>query len=416
MKRPFFATRPLVGLLLTLVLVLAGCSLHRTDETIPRVTIATVLPETGPEAAAGLAMERAVDLAVQQHTTSISGYRLTVQHIDSAKVSPDAAFAAAKADAHVLGVVGPFEGQAALSMLPAITQSGLTTISPSAALPQLSPTSAATTTTSATASTSATSPNASTNAFFDMAVSTTTLGTTAADLAVAPTRAHGLGASSVYVVDDGTATSKALLTSFTSELKAKGGTVAGASTLNVTDPLSAQTLVSSIIAATPDLVFFSGSATAAATLRRTLTLTGAPSQALLTAGAFPVTAEWTKLVGSPLVAGNTTSLASSVALTSAASAKSFASAYRAAYSQDVTPQSGLAYDAAMDEIHAMQATVAAKKPLTRADVRTAVATTTYSGVTGPVAFTSDGMLARSIPLTLYTCNSAGNWQAQTTIP
>lgn len=416
MKRPLSNTRLLVGLNLALLLTLAlaGCSLHRTDETIPRVTLATVFPETGADAATGLAMEHAVDLAVQQYATSIKGYRLTVKHIDSAKLAPTAAYAAAIADSHVLGVVGPFESAAALGLLPAVRQAGVTTISPGAVLPRTAMASAPTT--PSPTNTSTQQSTVLSNAFFDLAVSSARLGSSAADLAVASARDHGLGAHAVYVVDDGTDTSKALVTTFADELKTKGGTVAGTDSLHAADPVSPQHVVSGIIAAAPDLVFFAGSDADAATLRRTLTQTGAPSLQMLTVGAFSAADKWTKLVGSPLVAGNTVSLTSAINLSSAG-AKAFALAYSSAFQrQAVTPQTALAYDAAMDEIAAMRATVAAKQPLTRAQVRTRVAETTYNGITGPIAFGPDGGLTRTIPLTLYTWNAEGNLRAQTALP
>src|SRR5581483_1436571 len=97
-----------------------------------------------------------------------------------------------------------------------------------------------------------------------------TLGKAAADLAVASSKSHGLGAHDVYVVDDGSPSGKAAAAAFVQELKAKHGTVGGQRSLSLADPDSAQAAVSAIVAEDPDIVFYAGGTDGGAALRSTL--------------------------------------------------------------------------------------------------------------------------------------------------
>ncbi len=63
----------LAALAVLLFAGLAACSLQN-DQKVTVVTIATVLPTTGPNAALGLAMQRAVDLAVERNAALGGGY------------------------------------------------------------------------------------------------------------------------------------------------------------------------------------------------------------------------------------------------------------------------------------------------------------------------------------------------------
>src|SRR5579859_7668748 len=68
-----------VGLLAALIL--PGCALGG-GSTAQILSLLTVFPLTGADGAVGLAMQRGVDLAVQQNASLGGDYQLSVSHID----------------------------------------------------------------------------------------------------------------------------------------------------------------------------------------------------------------------------------------------------------------------------------------------------------------------------------------------
>lgn len=409
---------PLCLLLLVawMSVVLAACNVNKPEDKT--YIIATALPSTGVDGAVGQAMQRAVDLAVKQNSALGKGYILTVAHVDEASVTDANAAAQVMATSHVLGIVGPFSSDTAVTMLPVVEQNGVVTISPTASLPGLTRSDAAT---AEGLDFAKLHPKGKAVVFFRMAPMDTALGTAAADLSVAPSSAHGLGAHSLFVVDDGTPSGKAESVAFIQELKAKHGAVAGQQSLAagaISGQDNAQSIVSSIVEANPDAVFFAGSPAAGAELRSTLSLTGAPQLRLLTAGAIANNPSWATTVGVVPAAAYTTAIlpAPDLSALTTPDAKRFTSAYAAAYpGNDLLPQSALAYDAAMDEINAIKSLISTGKPLTRAGVLAAVASAKYAGVTGTVAFDANGDSTAPLGFALYTCDIKGAWTYQTSI-
>src|SRR6185437_10854300 len=97
-------------------------------------------------------------------------------------------------------------------------------------------------------------------------------------------------------------------------------------------------------------------------------------------------------------------------------AKDFVAAYQAAYSgQVLLPQSALAYDAAMDEIAAINAVIKTGKAPTRAAVLAAVASAQYAGATGAIAFDKNGDNTTPTGFAVYTCDAKAAWHFQTNI-
>ncbi len=81
----------------------------------------------------------------------------------------------------------------------------------------------------------------------------------------------------------------------------------------------------------------------------------------------------------------------------------------------MTPQSALAYDAAMDEISALKTLIAAGKTPTRAGLLQAVAAGSYTGVTGKIAFGPTGDPATPLLFAVYTCDAKGHWSYQASV-
>lgn len=390
---------------------LSACGVRPASQTL---TILAIAPANGDNSALGASITQAVDLAVKQHANLGGGYILTAQHLDESSVTIAQDVAQAVKNQQVIGVVGPFSSQAAVAAIPALTQAGIVTISPTAMLPGLTKSSQA----SAEGLTfSELHPTGKPNVFFRLTADDTAAGSAAADLALAPASAHGLGAHTVFVVDDGSLSAKAQIASFVRELKAKRGAVAGSRTGMQNDATSVQTAVSAIIDANPDSVFYAGDVQLGALLRSTLTLTGAPQLPLLTTGPAAGTLAWSDAIGSrPILSAYTTDLYPAQDLAKLPSAQSFVTAYQAAYpGQQVLPQSALAYDAAMDEISAINTLIAAKQAPTRAAIVHAVATGAYTGVTGKIAFDANGDPAAGAAFAVYSADAKGAWNYQTSI-
>jgi branched-chain amino acid transport system substrate-binding protein len=358
-------------------------------------------------------MQHAVDLAVQQNAKLAHGYTLTVSHVDESSDSVRQDIQKLAANSHTLAVVGPMGSEAAVAIIPIIEQNGLTTISPTAMLPGLTQQDQA----AAEGLTfSKLHPQGKPVAFFRIPATDSVAGKLAADTAVATAQAHGLAARSVFIVDDGTPSGKALASSFSQELKAKHGTIAGQQSLAQGQQNTTRAAVTAIIRANPDLVFFAGGIAGGAQLRRMLTLSGAPGLTILTAGAAAGDPGWSAAVGVVPAAANTVALLPASDLSTLSNAKNFVSAYQSAYSGEAaSPAIALAYDAAMDEIAAIKAMAASGKAPTRAGVLSAVASTKYSGVSGTFSFNAQGDNTTPPDFSLYTCDIKGAWTYETSL-
>ena len=401
---------------LVMLLALSGLSAcaPAPDQTI---TLATVFPATGPDAAVGQAMQRGVDLAVKQNASLGNNYTLAVTHVDANSDFVAKAVADLAADSQVMGIVGPMDSQNALMMLPSIEQNGIATISPAASLPGLTQSDQAATEGITFAQLH---PHDKPAAFFRLTETDNAAGKAAADLAVAPASAHGLSANAVFVVDDGSSSGKALAAAFVQRLKAKHGSVAGQQSMLVGAPVnvpeSAQSVVTAIIEASPDVVFYAGDVAGGAELRSTLSLTGAPQLPILAAGPIANDPAWSTTVGPAAASTSTTALLPAQDLSTLPRAKSFVSAYQSAFpGKDLLPQSALAYDAAMDEIAAIKSLVAAGKTVSRAAVLAAVAKAQYAGVTGTIAFDPNGDMVTPTGFSIYTCDVKGTWHYQASL-
>ncbi|HEX8732235.1 MAG TPA: branched-chain amino acid ABC transporter substrate-binding protein [Ktedonobacterales bacterium] len=415
-RAPASPRHRLAPALIALLLVgwLAGCKLGApTSSDSKALSLLAIFPASGEQSAIYVSMANAVDLAVKQNTSLGGGYTLSATHLDETDAALGASVAQALANPQVMGAIGPATSPGAEAALPALAQAGVVTISPTAMLPGLTQASQA----SANGVTfSQLHPKGKPISFFRQTADDSQAGVAAADLALASTSAHGFGAHAVFVVDDGTPSGKAQAAAFERELKAAKGTLTGSASFTLGDAVGVQTAVSAIVDANPDCVFFAGDAAAAARLRATLSQSGALAEPLLLAGSAAGDPGWGAAVGGALLGANTTGLLPGQNVTSMPGGKTFAAAYAAAFSgAQPTPQSALAYDAAIDEISALKALIAAGKTPTRAGALQAVATGTYSGVTGKIAFDATGDLASAPLFAVYATNAKGVWSYQTSV-
>lgn len=404
----------LLTIVLALVVVLFSGSLMACSSGIPTrhvVTIATISPASGPESSIGQSMTRAVDLAVQQNAALGGGLTLTTIHLDESSIALSANLAQTIANPAVLGVVGPLSSSAAVTALPILTQAGVVTISPTAMLPGLTHADQAAVEGVTFAQLH---PQGKPVSFFRLTADDSAAATAAARLALAPPAAHGLGARTAFIVADGSPSGKAQAAAFQAAFTTSHGIIVGSRRVTQDDEISMQSAVSAVIEANPDMVFFAGDPTVGADLRRTLTQTGAPQLGLLVVGSAADDPAWSDNVGGAILSGNTTGLLPARDLTQLPSASDFVQAYHHAYPGVApTPQSALAYDAAMDEISALKALLAAQRTPTRANVLAMVAHATYAGITGQIAFDPQGDIVRSPEFSVYTCDTNGVWHFQT---
>lgn len=375
------------------------------SSTNQQLSIATIMPTTGIDAAIGQAIDRGVDLAIQQNATLGQGYHLTATHIDA--TSPDLAALTTKAvaDPQIMGIVGPLDSQTVIQTLPITAPAHIAMISPGATLPGLTQSAEAT---KESVDFAKLHPDAKQTTFFRIPTDDNAIGKVAADVANASPDANGLGAQSCFVVNDGSASGAALTAAFVAEFQAKAGTITGTQTLTMSSTDSAQAIVTAIIEANPDLIFYGGALDGAAKIRATLSLSGAQVKPLMTAGITANAPDWADAVGNVAAAKNTFTLTPARELSQTPQAQTFFTQYQAAYpGQVILAQSAMAYDAAMAEITAIKALLAAKKPVTRAAITTALAATPYVGITGTLTFDATGTNTTASGYSRYSWSAQG---------
>ena len=404
--------RPVLLTALLLVLCLSACSTGGNTTNDKALIIASIFPTSGAEAGVGTSMQDAVDLAVQQNASLPNGYTLSAVNVDEANGFMDQAVKSLAANNLTLGIIGPLDNQDAVAMLPSIEANGIATISPSATLPGLTESSAAAAEGLDFASLH---PSGKPTAFFRLPQTDAALGKAAADVAAASTQKNGLEAQSAFLVNDGTASGKAQAAAFKAEFGANQGSVVGQAAMLAGTQDNTQAIVSAIVEAAPSIVFFAGSIAAGAELRSTLTLSGVPLP-LLTVGPTADDPSWSTAVGLAAASTNTTALLPAEDLSKLAKTKSFVVAFHTAYpGTSSLPETALAYDAAMDEISAIKSLINSGKPVTRAAVLAAVASTPFTGITGSIKFNQNGENTTPPSFSLYSCNSKGAWQYQATL-
>jgi branched-chain amino acid transport system substrate-binding protein len=365
-----------------------------------------VFPTTGTDGALGQALQQAVDLAVKQNAALGSGYQLQTEHVNEALGAPDQVVAADIAEGSVVGAVGPFSSDVALAIAPVVERAHVVTISPSATLAGL--------TLAASAKAegldfTAIHPQGAPIAFLQVAQNSDAEGKAAADLAV-KAGGGGLSAHAFSVIDDGSASGKALAAAFIAELKIKGGSALSHTSLAGGELSSPGVVVAKIVRDGPDAVFYAGNTLAGAQLRGALSSSGVPGLPLLTVAPNTANPGWADATGNALFSGKTTGILPAQDLSKLSNVQSFTSAYQSAYQSAPPPQAALAYDAAMDEITALKAVLTAKKNPTASAVLTGVTGATYQGVTGSIAFDKNGDNTHAIPLSVYTCDTKGAWK------
>ncbi len=309
----------------------------------------------------------------------VKGYRFVIFPLDDGTATAgeyDPAQAAVNArkfvaDKKVVGIVGPQMSGAAKAMLPILNTAGLSMITPSATNPDMT--------------------NAKFAEQFVPSGKTTFFRTVATDAYQGPYMANyfadTLHVKTVYILDDSGAYGVGLADAFEKQAKAKGIKVLGRDRL---DPKAADysAVLTKIKSLNPDALYYGGVMEAGAKLVKQAYGVlpekmvkgggdGLQDPEMFTVAGFPAATGWYATVASPHV-NEESRLAPWVAL------------YKKRYGKAPDDYAVTAYDATMAIVHAVNAVVAAHKPVNRETVREALTKVSFTGLQGPISFDPNG--------------------------
>jgi len=410
MKRSWsriFALTMGIPLLLAL-LAACGSGTTSSSSTTPTtgstiIKVGTDLPVSGKDESGGKPAENGAHLAVDQANTAktIPGY--TLQFVPKDDVGPSGShdpavgksnIQALISDALVAGAVGPFNSGVAEAEMPIANQAPFPLVSPSNTLPCLTQNasqSAACTGQYDVVSTLRPTGNIT---YFRIATTDTSQGK------VGATNAYTLGYRTAWVVDDAEAYGIGIANIFSSAFTTLGGKVLGRSSEPGTTT-SFTSLLTSIAAAHPNVVYFGGTdATGGTPFREQFKQVPGLATTALQGGDGIVTGDFAKNVA-PLVGGPVYGTTGSVDVTTVPAAKDFVTAYTAAFGT-LGAYSATAYDSMNILIQAIKKAIAggAMTPQNSSDsagavtFRTAVINalkqTDYTGPTGHHTFDANG--------------------------
>jgi branched-chain amino acid transport system substrate-binding protein len=246
-----------VTVLGVLLLVLAGCSRDTgggdAQEEKKTVKIGVVAPLTGALSELGLGIKNSVDLAIRQANEkgTVPGYELVLAAEDDAADPATGANAANKlaSDPQVAGVVGTLNSSVAQSVAPVLAKANISQVSPANTNPTLTrgpkPDDA---------------PQRVWPTYTRVATTDTFQGPFAADYALGDG-----GFKSAFVIHDKKTYGQGLAETFTNRFEEKGGTIAGTETVNENDR-DFGAVVTKVIGAKPDMVYYGGEYPAAGPL------------------------------------------------------------------------------------------------------------------------------------------------------
>ncbi|WP_086871640.1 bifunctional serine/threonine-protein kinase/ABC transporter substrate-binding protein [Streptomyces viridochromogenes] len=379
-----------------------GAAGNGAEGSAVTVAIGVDAPLTGALAELGLGVRNSADLAVRTANEKkvVPGVRFEIKAVDDAGDPAKGASNAAGfvSNAKVLGVVGPVSSSVAESMVPRLAEADLVNVSPANTSPVL-------TLGPDWASGTKVRPH---DTYFRTLTSDADQGPFAARYL-----RNEAGKGKLYVVDDRTAYSTALVSGFTAEFEKLGGSVVGREHVD-TDQRGFSGLVAKIQASGADAVFFGGYYDTAGALSRQLGQAGVDVPLMGGDGIY----DQQYLTSGPEVDGD---LAVHIGVPAEQQAKGadFLARYRkAGYAEPAGWFGPYAYDAAWSIIEAVKVMVKANDGTLPRDARArmseAVSRLAFDGVTGRVAFDGYGD-TRNRRLTVLSVES-GRWTSVTSGP
>jgi len=409
MRTVYRAGSAVVGAALALA-ALAGCGGTTTTGAASACSgplqIVTEFAVSGTDAGAQLPAQYGVDLAAQQNADLGHGCKISVKHDNYEGTSGvDASIGASNAtadvsDPSIIAMVGTFNSGVAKVVIPIATRAKLVMISPANTNPGLTLQQYA----QANGIDFTTlHPAGFSEAYFRLPGNDVVQGKVDAQIAAAAP----VNAKSAYVVDDDSTYGIGLSNYFTSTFQGNGGTILGRSSITATQASSFPSLAASISSKHPDAVFMGGVTSGGLGLLKKDLVAAGYNGPVVGGDGIAQDPSWFTAAGS--AAGN--SYGSVMApdtsqFTSGASAK-FVSDYKAAFpGKDITPYAAMAYDSALIEITAIKNVIAAGKTVNRENVRAAVQSISYTGVTGQISFDSNGDNAGNRVYSIYQVTAA----------
>ena len=356
-------------------------------------TIGLIAPITGGLSALGLGMEHAVDLAINQANAAktIPGWTLKFNPQDDTAdptVGQQAASTLAS-DTTTIGVVGTLNSSVAQTVAPVLDQANIVMVSPANTNPTL---------TLGTAW--LTAPARQHKNYFRVCATDAIQGPFAADYLISQ------GITKVVTIDDQKTYGAGLVGTFTTEFKAKGGTVLGHDTITDTDT-DFSAVITKAKALNPQAVYYGGEYPQAGPLSSQMHTKGLTVPLMGGDGIFDP--KFIQLAGAGAEGDFATSVGADTA--TSPSAQTFVAAYKAAnYPDAYSAYGAYAYDAANAIINAAKVALAGKTAVdasVRQAVITAMASVSFTGATGAVAFDANGDTTNKV-LTVYGVVS-GAW-------
>ncbi|MFF4154216.1 bifunctional serine/threonine-protein kinase/ABC transporter substrate-binding protein [Streptomyces sp. NPDC001651] len=379
-----------------------GAAGNGAEGSAVTVAIGVDAPLTGALAELGLGVRNSADLAVRTANEKkvVPGVRFEIKAVDDAGDPAKGATNAAGfvSEAKVLGLVGPVSSSVAESMVPRLAEADLVNVSPANTSPVL-------TLGPDWASGTKVRPH---DTYFRTLTSDADQGPFAARYL-----RNKAGKGKLYVVDDRTAYSTALVSGFTAEFEKLGGSVVGREHVD-TDQRGFSGLVAKVRASGADAVFFGGYYDTAGALSRQLGQAGVDVPLMGGDGIY----DQQYLTSGPEVDGD---LAVHIGVPAEQQAKGadFLARYRkAGYAEPAGWYGPYAYDAAWSIIEAVKVMVKANDGTLPRDARArmseAVSRLAFDGVTGRVSFDGYGD-TRNRRLTVLSVES-GRWTSVTSGP
>lgn len=374
------------------------------------LVIATELAVSGTDAGAQLPTQYGADLAIQQNADLGNGYKLSVKHDNyegTGGVDPSVAannVTQLVSDPSVIAVMGPFNSGVAKVIIPIATRGHLVLISPANTNPGLTKEQYA----KANGITfSQLHPSGIPEYYFRLPGTDDVQGKVDAQVA----QGAPVNAKSVYVVDDDTTYGIGLADFFVSTFQSGGGTILGRSSVTAQQASSFPSLAATITSKHPDAVFFGGVTSGGGGLLKKDLKAAGYAGPMVGGDGIAEDPAWVSAAGDASSGTYGSVAAPDTSTFTSGPAATFKSDYATAFpGKDITPYSAMAYDATMIEIKAIKGLISSGKAVTRENVRDAIASTQYDGVTGHISFDANGDNAGNKVFSIYWIDASTNGQ------
>ena len=410
MRKLFRASSVFVGIALA-VSALAGCGTTSSTTGAQACTgpikIVTEFAVSGTDAAAQIPAQDGVDLAVKQNGASIGhGCTLSVQHDNYEGASGvDSTIGASNATAdvsnsQVIAMVGTFNSGVAKVVIPIVTPAHLVMISPANTNPGLTLQQYAQ---ANGINWSQLHPAGFPEAYFRLPGNDVVQGKVDAQIAAAAP----VNCKKAYFVDDDSTYGIGLYNYTLNTFTGNGGTSLGHSSVTADEAGSFPSLAASIASKSPDCVFEDGVTSGGLGLLKKDLVSAGFTGPVVGGDGIAQDPAWFTAAGPAAVNSFGSVMAPDVSTFTSGAGAAFVSAFKAAFPNDsITPYAAMSFDCANIEIQAIKNVIAAGKPVNRENVRAAVASIQFTGVTGNISFDTNGDNAGQRVYSIYAITSS----------